>query len=185
MEKSTAMNEALRGTIEERLAHLERKFERGKRTVTGMMMLLVSLIAWNTAARSGKAQAAGSDAGRLVAKDLTIVDDKGHPCIVLAVDKEGPGVFIADDKGHPRATLAVTERGPTVMNLNDEKGHTLVALTVTKDGPSVFLRDDRGNERAVLGSTSLEAVHTGSTEVTASSSLTLFNKEGNVIWRAP
>jgi len=56
---------------------------------------------------------------------------------------------------------------------------------VTKDGPHLSLNDEKENSRAVLGSWSLEAVRTGETEVIAPSSLTLFDKEDKVIWRAP
>jgi hypothetical protein len=56
---------------------------------------------------------------------------------------------------------------------------------VTKDGPSVGLSDEKGNSRAVLGSTPPKGGHTGVTDVTAPSSLTLFDKEDHVIWRAP
>jgi hypothetical protein len=71
------------------------------------------------------------------------------------------------------------------MVLDDEKGNERIGLEITNDNPGVDLYDEKGNTRAVLGRAPLETVRTGATEVTAPSSLTLFNKEGNVIWRAP
>jgi hypothetical protein len=50
------MNEADSNEIEERLARLERRVNRGKRATTATMGLLVLLIAWSVAARNGKAE---------------------------------------------------------------------------------------------------------------------------------
>jgi hypothetical protein len=63
--------------------------------------------------------------------------------------------------------------GGNVFNI-DEKGKALLSLS-----------DKEGHLRAVLGPTSLETVKTGATEETAPGSLTLFDKEGKVIWQAP
>jgi hypothetical protein len=49
----------------------------------------------------------------------------------------------------------------------------------------LFLQDETGELRAAFGSTSLERVRTGDTEVTAPSSLILFDKQHHVIWKAP
>ena len=68
------MNEANSAAIEERLARLERRVKRSKRTATVTMVLLASPIAWSATARSGKARAAGSAASDLVARSVTIVD---------------------------------------------------------------------------------------------------------------
>ena len=72
------MNEADSDAIEERLARLERGVKRGKRATTATMVLLVLLIAWSFAARSGKARAADSGTTDLLARSLTIVDEKGN-----------------------------------------------------------------------------------------------------------
>jgi hypothetical protein len=266
------MNETDTGTIEERLARLERGLKRGKRAVTAMMVLLAFLLVWNGVMRGGKVHAA-PDAVDLVAKSLKIVDEKGSTRVFLLVNEEGPSMFMTDEKRKIRVGLSVGKDGPVVslddekekprvglsvvkdvpvvslrdergkgsvgllvdedgpnlalkdqrgktrvsfavlkdnnpdLTLRDEKGESRVSLFVDKDGPLVSLRDERGkmrvglvltkdsphlglydeneNTRAVLGSTSLEATNTGETEVTAPSSLTLFDKEGKIIWRAP
>jgi hypothetical protein len=58
-------------------------------------------------------------------------------------------------------------------------------LTNGPDGPAMQLFDDPKTLRAVLGNTNLQTVRTGSKEMTALSSLVLFDKEGKVLWRAP
>ena len=100
------------------------------------------------------------------------------------VDKDGARVGLHDEMENPRVAMGVGKGGPDVV-LVDEKGNPLVALGVTNDGPRVALQDEKRNSRAVLGSIPLEAARTGDTEVTAPSSLTLFDKAGKLIWRAP
>jgi hypothetical protein len=178
------MDEADSSAIEERLARLERGVKRGKRAATTTMVVLVLLIAWSVAARSGKARAAGSGAGDLVARSLKIVDENGTQRVVVGVGKDGPLVILIDEKGTPRAALAISRYGPGVT-LVDEKGNSRVVLNIGKYGPFVALNDEKGIPRAGLGSMPLGGVSTGATEVTATSSFTLFDKEGKVIWKAP
>jgi hypothetical protein len=154
-----AMNEA--DTIEERLVRLERGIKRSERAATATMVLLVSLIAWSVAARSGKAQAAGSGAGDLVARSLTIVDEMGNRRVFLVVGKDGPLVALLDEKGRPR-----------------------ISLKVTKDGPGVFLTARRETGARRQGVCHLKASVPAQRRSTAPSSLTL-DKEDNVIWKAP
>jgi hypothetical protein len=222
------MNEANSGAIEERLARLERGVKLCKRAATATMVLLVSLIVWSVATSSGRVWLGGSGARDLMAKSLTIVDEKGTPRVYLAttkdgprlrlndekatprvvvgVNKDGPGVLLNDEKGVPHVSLAVNKDGPGVVlddekgtprayvqvtkdgpgvTIDDEKGTARICLKVLKNGPSVVLYDEERQPRAVLGSTPLERVRTGATETTAPSSLTLFDKEGKVIWKAP
>jgi len=69
--------------------------------------------------------------------------------------------------------------------LVDENRNPRVALIGGKLGPAVSLFDEKGKGRAVLGSASLETARTGAKEITAPSSLTLFDSKGKVLWRAP
>jgi hypothetical protein len=130
------------GAVEERLAHLERGLKLGKRGAA--MVLLVLLVAWSFATRSGWARAANSGAKDLVARSLTIVDEKGNQRVVLAVTKNRSGVVLHDEKGNQRVGLGVSKNASTVL-LGDERGNLRVALTVAKDGPSVALDDDKGH----------------------------------------
>jgi hypothetical protein len=180
--RRTAMNDS--GAIEERLARLERGVKRGKCAARATMVLLVLLIGWSAAARSGKARA-GSGAGDLVGRSLTIVDEKGTTRVFVTVVKDSPAEVFYDEKGNRRIGLKVIKDSPAVV-LYGEKKNERIGLTVTKDGsPTVFLNDEKGHPRAVLGSMELERARTGDRENTAPSSLVLFDNKGNVIWRAP
>lgn len=188
------MNEANSAAIEERLARLERGVKRSKRTATATMVLLVSLIAWSAAARSGKAHAAGSGAGDLVARSLTIVDEKGTSRVflgltngpivqlydekgtvrvVLGIIKDVPNVALTDENGHPRVILGVS-KGP-IVQLYDEKGISRVALGVSKDAPAgVVVADENGHPRVALG-----------VNKDAPPTVELFDEKGKIIWTAP
>jgi hypothetical protein len=70
--------------------------------------------------------------------------------------------------------------GPNELLLFDPSG--ILALS----SKTVELRDpDTGLTRAVLGSTELENTKTGAVTTQPVSSLTLFDKEGKVLFRAP
>jgi hypothetical protein len=93
-------------------------------------------------------------------------------------------VALNDEKAHPRAFVAVTKDGPGVTLL-DEKTNMRSVLEVDEHGPFMAPNDEKTTPRAVLGRMPLETVRTGAKEITAPSSLTLFDKKGKVIWRAP
>jgi len=86
------------------------------------------------------------------------------------------------DGNTERAGLALAADGSPVLIL-EGAGKTPAAALLKTDG--LNLLDENGNNRAVLGSIGLETVATGGTEETPLSSLTLFDKKGKVIWRAP
>jgi len=111
-------------------------------------------------------------------------DEMENPRVTMGVDKNGGGVILIDEKGQPRLAMGVGEGGSN-LSLMDAKGTPRVSLAASKDGPSVLLVDEKGTRRAVLGSVPLESAPTGSKNVTAPSSLTLLDNEGNVAWKAP
>ena len=178
------------GAVEERLAHLERGLKLGKRGAA--MVLLVLLVAWSFATRSGWARAANSGAKDLVARSLTIVDEKGNQRVVLAVtdgarvvlyekgnarvglgvSKDGPGMALVDENGHPSVVLAVTKNRSGVV-LHDEKGNQRVGLGVSKNASTVLLGDERGNLRVAL------------TVAKDGPSVALDDDKGHNIWREP
>jgi hypothetical protein len=47
----------------------------------------------------------------LVARSLTIVDEKGTQRVVLEVTKDGPSVRLNDERGYSRVVLTVTKEG--------------------------------------------------------------------------
>lgn len=58
-------------------------------------------------------------------------------------------------------------------------------LEVDDAGPRLKLLDEKLRSRAILGSTQLITPRTGAEVKTATASLTLFDKDANVIWKAP
>lgn len=59
-------------------------------------------------------------------------------------------------------------------------------LTLSSDGSSHLELDDANDDtRAIFGSADLEYRKTGATEETGLSSITLYDKKGNLIWKAP
>jgi len=106
---------------------------------------------------------------------------------LLNVSTDGPsGLWLTDKEGQPRAGIAVKSDGSPSLNLQDKEGKPRASLGVLADGsPGVVLCDKDGKKRAVLGRTVLESVKTGEETTTAESSLTLFDKEGKVLWKAP
>lgn len=52
-------------------------------------------------------------------------------------------------------------------------------------GNRLILTDSTGRDRAILGTAELKDTRTGSTEISAPSSLVLFDEEGKGVWSAP
>jgi hypothetical protein len=116
------------------------------------------------------------------------------PQASLAVSSDKTFRFSLDRKMLNSAiSFAGAPDGSVSMGLSgNEKGlqqvSSLVDISVDAAGnPAISLNDpaDPLRTRAVLGSVDLKNKRTGSTEKTAPSAVTLFDKKGNVIWRAP
>jgi hypothetical protein len=120
----------------------------------------------------------------------------------LETDAGGlPGLKFFDASGEQRTEFILTEKGEPLLALWGKGAKTYdglylrdrgVALADTQgkvratlDDDGFTLLDEKEKLRAVLGSTTLETVRTGATETTAPSSLTLFDKDGKVIWQVP
>lgn len=95
----------------------------------------------------------------------------------------GPGLALADATGKPRVSLAVLKSDPNLW-LTDDKGKQRFAMILDSNGPNLRLSDDEGFETSI-GSTDLVTPATGETHKTSAASLVMFDKEKNVIWRAP
>jgi hypothetical protein len=193
--------------IEERFTRLERSVRLWKRAATVTIVLLVAIIAFTSTPRMREARAGDSSAKNLVAKSLTIVDEHGKPRIKLASIENSAALVLYDEKGTIRASLGTDNETGTALGLNDEKGKPRAALYGTRDGSALALFDEQGKPsaglatdkgaprlaivdgqgtlRAVFGSAQLEDTRTGETEATGPSSVTLFDKDGKPIWRAP
>jgi hypothetical protein len=58
------------------------------------------------------------------------------------------------------------------------------SLRASKDGPSLEIEDSQGY-KATVGSTGLVTPRTGETHNTSAATVLLFDKQKNVIWKAP
>jgi len=132
---------------------------------------------------------------------LTLLDTAGKTRAALALTAAGPGLGLSDAAGKSRAALAVTAAGPG-LGLLDTAGFPRVGLAVTADGPVLSFLTAAGKRRAVLregslrledaqqfravvGVTETETTKTGESRTTSAAAVTLFGKDGKVIWRAP
>jgi hypothetical protein len=115
---------------------------------------------------------------------LDLYDAAGKLRAGFDVTADGPRLVLADAAGKPRVGLGVMAEGPNVA-LFDAAGETRAALQVrADDGPSLRLQDAQ-QFQAVVGVTALETIRTGESHKTSAAAVTLFGKDGKIIWRAP
>jgi hypothetical protein len=96
---------------------------------------------------------------------------------------EKPTLDFFDDGGDQRVQFALSKDGEPSLSLWGKGEKTYKGAFLNENG--LVLTDENRKARAVLGSTSLETIRTGATETTAPGSLTLFDKNGRVIWQVP
>ncbi len=91
-----------------------------------------------------------------------------------------------DQTPNPHPTPVVPTEIPSAVGSGTSWNAGLwLGLAVFEDSPSVRLFDASASSRAVLGVTTLTSKTVGGSEVTPESSLTLFDKDGNVIRSLP
>jgi hypothetical protein len=132
---------------------------------------------------------------------LWLYDTAGKPRAGLTVDADGPDLWLSDAAGKTRAQLAVMADG-SGLALYDTAGNTRAGLTESPGGSTLGFYDAAGKLRArvsektfsvtdaqgfkaVVGVTELETIRTGESHTTSAAAVTLFGKDGKVIWRAP
>ena len=186
-------------TIDQRLGRLERE----NRWMRGIGAVGVAVAAAVLLMGQGKQ----TEGWHLVAKSLTINDADGTPRIRLGQERGPPQLVFLDATGRPYITLGQTSSGPLLrfrdkkmvrvvlsttpdgaasLLFTDPKGKSRCGLGVDPDGsPSVEIRDQDGDVRAALGESATVDKVTGKLIKTAESALTLFDTEGNILWRAP
>lgn len=82
----------------------------------------------------------------------------------------------------PSASLTILESGPALTL--DGNQSISAWLRASKNGPSLEIEDSQGYT-ATIGSTGLVTPRTGESHNTSAASITLFDKQKNVIWKAP
>ena len=118
---------------------------------------------------------------------LDLFDPAGRMRAFLKLGPDGsPGLALCDAAQKLRARMVLPSDGRPSLELRDAAENSRATLRLTEEGsPYLALRDKAGATRAVLGVTSLETIGTAEVTTRSESSLVLFDKDGNVIWRAP
>jgi hypothetical protein len=111
---------------------------------------------------------------------LTLTDDKGT--VALRVYKASPSLWMDGVDG--TASLNTVGSGPA-LSLDGVKGQHSFLNTI-----GLMVRGERGvtdsqGFRSVLGVTKTVSTGTGEQHQTSAAALTMFDKEGKVIWSAP
>jgi hypothetical protein len=155
-----------------------------------------NLSLFDTAGKS-RAQLAVTAAGPA----LRLADTAEKVRVGLAILADDAKLALFDTAGKNRATLAVGAEG-SLVGLSDVTGELRAGLGVTADGPDLMLFNTAGKPgavldedtfsvtdaqgfKAVVGVTETEVIKTGESHTTSAAAVTLFGKDGKVIWRAP
>jgi hypothetical protein len=192
--------------LEARLEKLERQNRRLRHV--GLLFLLIAgagfLLAQASCKRPGAAPGAAMPAASydtLVVHRLELRDNAGKLRGFWEATDEGADLVLCDAAEKPRAELGVAADSP-VLALFDAAGKLRAWLNVTALGPRLALYDAAGNAgawlyqdrlsvtdaqgfNAVVGVTGTQTVATGESHTTSAAAVTLFGKDGKVIWRAP
>ena len=91
---------------------------------------------------------------------------------------------LCDKDGNTRVGMRLAGDDAAVA-LTDSAGKPRVDMKITDDAPSMAVLDQDGAIRAQMGVTPVVNKKTKAQSLTAESSLMLFDKDGNVAWKAP
>jgi len=118
---------------------------------------------------------------------LMLVDQDRTVRTKISLDADGePLLKLSDQEGKASSAIGFGTHGEPGLTLSDQDGKPRASIALDTHGePALTLFDREGKTRAVLGSTELQGVKTGVSEGTAESSFVLFDKEENVIFKAP
>jgi hypothetical protein len=127
--------------------------------------------------------AAGKPGARLsvdaIGADLRLYSRAGEPRATLSAIGLGSALWLSGTAEFPRAALGDSSFDP--LGKNDK---VTAYLQVGPLGPSFQLQDAQ-QFKAVVGVTGLQTIATGESHTTSAAAVTLFGKDGKVIWRAP
>ncbi|MFZ0758691.1 MAG: hypothetical protein WAM69_01975 [Candidatus Sulfotelmatobacter sp.] len=124
--------------------------------------------------------------------ELELVDEKGTVRMRLrgGYDRVGgaanfSGVSVFDEHGKERGLFDADENGAALafINVNGTDDGLVRAEGIMVSGP-VTVTDDQGFQ-GTLGTTDLVTSRTGEKHRTSAASLVFFDKQKNVIWKAP
>jgi len=118
----------------------------------------------------------------LGAHNISLADEPSGKIVSMRILSGGAG-FGLSDNDKLRASFILLPDGP-LLALYHKSGDKGARLSYTDNGPSLELEDAQGYT-AIVGSSGLVTPHTGESHQTSAASLLLFDKEKNVIWKAP
>jgi hypothetical protein len=178
-----------------RIAKLERR--QGLLTVLLVFVLSASILGARLAPQA-------SQTAVVEATEFRLVDEDGLLQARLAADFGDPQLALMSASG---AIASVTPRLISLSRLDDLVNTASFSAAIGADStaaglyvaggdggfrfssvdgaPSLEVLDSDGNVRVIIGKATLSRTRTGSTEITAESSIVLFDADGNVVWRAP
>jgi len=125
--------------------------------------------------------------------ELLLFNEQGR----LAVKLQPSSLALFDAQGRDRGIFSVNSTGGSLLLIDSERTLKQVFLqpgsVATSDGQGFWATleaghlkvSDREGFAATLGTEDLVTPHTGETHKTSAASLVLFDKDKNVLWRAP
>lgn len=143
----------------------------------------------NARAKMSMGVPADAAPGYPASPQLVLYDEKGKPRVKLDGDIMMPGLTVYDSQGRDRGDLRVVLDRATLL-LSDEHGTLKTRLKEGEvladeiDAGHVQTLDAEGFE-AILGTADLVTPRTADKHKTSAASLILFDKDKNVIWKAP
>jgi hypothetical protein len=182
--------------LQDRLLKLEKQNRRFKQLVAVALIGVAAMVVMGQAPSKKIVEA----------NEFILKDTSGRVRVKLGMDDKVPGIVLLNENGQPMVLLADASSyragiGGSVQIFNSEgqergrfvadNGGTLSLVggapkthttTLTDEGLRVF--DGQGFE-AQLGVSDLVTPRTGETRKTSAASLILFDKDKNVIWKAP
>lgn len=130
----------------------------------------------------------GIRAGLSIVNDipaLSLYDKDQRERVTVEANESAPSLILRDTRENEivRVGFDPLSSSPTV-SLMEEGGTVAASLSLNDDGPNLWLWD-KERYSAILGSTGLVTPRTGEAHQTSAASLVLFDKDKNVIWKAP
>jgi hypothetical protein len=161
-----------------RLARMERNYLRVRRCILIVPLLVISSL-----------MLMGQDAPeRILTPNRFPLTSSVQADRVTETSIRTRELILVDAAGRDRASLVTDTSGSVFLVIFDANSRPRVDLSVTSIGPALKFYDPTGNTRTVIGSTSLvgsRVARGGIVERQPPSSVVLFDRDGNLLWRAP
>ena len=108
----------------------------------------------------------------------------GKPQVMLTTGKDGPSLDMMNASGVTEMSMNVSN-SVSWVNLGEDKNEKDKIKLTTGSGESSIEVSDSSGFTATLGKASLTSSRYGETRQTSGASLTLFGKDGHILWMSP